>query len=75
VEVLVTRPRSEICKIGQSLHTLESEPQRLKVQTARLVSFCAMGGAVVSIIAVVRTLWPNSALRFGECAQTRTRRE
>ena len=52
-EVVATGPRSEIGKIGQSLHTLESEPPRLQVQTARLVRLCAFGGAAISILAVV----------------------
>ena len=52
-EVVATGPRSEIGKIGQSLHALESEPPRLQVQTARLVWLCAFGGAVVSVVTVV----------------------
>jgi Ca2+-transporting ATPase len=52
-EVVATGPRSEIGKIGQSLHTLESEPPRLQAQTARLVRLCAVGGAGVSVLAVV----------------------
>ncbi|MBI3703673.1 MAG: cation-translocating P-type ATPase [Rhizobiales bacterium] len=52
-EVVATGPRSEIGKIGQSLHALETEPPRLQVQTARLVRLAALGGAAVSILAVV----------------------
>jgi P-type Ca2+ transporter type 2C len=52
-EVVATGPRSEIGKIGQSLRTLESEPPRLQVQTARLVRLCALGGAAVSVLAIV----------------------
>ncbi|TWI17296.1 Ca2+-transporting ATPase [Mesorhizobium tianshanense] len=51
-EVIATGPRSEIGKIGQSLHTLETEPPRLKAQTARLVRLAALGGLVVSLAAV-----------------------
>ncbi len=51
--VVATGPRSEIGKIGQSLHELETEPPRLQVQTARLVRLAAFGGAAVSIVAVV----------------------
>ena len=51
--VVATGPRSEIGKIGQSLHALETEPPRLQVQTARLVRLAALGGAAVSIVAVV----------------------
>ena len=52
-EVVATGSRSEIGKIGQSLHTLETEPPRLQVQTARLVRLAALGGAAVAIVAVV----------------------
>src|SRR6185369_14436747 len=51
--VVATGPRSEIGKIGESLHGLEAEPPRLQVQTARLVRLAALGGAAVSIIAVL----------------------
>jgi Ca2+-transporting ATPase len=50
--VVATGPRSEIGKIGVVLHGLEREPPRLQAQTARLVRFCALGGAAVSIAAV-----------------------
>ena len=52
-QVLATGPRSEIGKIGQSLHALKTEPPRLQVQTARLVRMAALGGAAVSVAAVV----------------------
>jgi P-type Ca2+ transporter type 2C len=52
-QVVATGPRSEIGKIGQSLQTLESEPPRLQVQTARLVRLAAIGGAAISILAIV----------------------
>jgi P-type Ca2+ transporter type 2C len=51
--VTATGPRSEIGKIGQSLQVLSLEPSRLRQQTARLVGLCALGGAVVSIAAVL----------------------
>jgi P-type Ca2+ transporter type 2C len=51
--VIGTGPRSEIGKIGQSLHALETEPPRLQLQTARLVRLSAFGGAAVSVGAVV----------------------
>jgi len=52
-KVIATGPRSEIGKIGQSLRGLESEPPRLRVQTARLVRLAALGGGVVSLLAVL----------------------
>ena len=52
-EVIATGPRSEIGKIGHSLQNLDSEPPRLQRQTANLVRLCALGGAAVSILAVV----------------------
>ena len=51
--VVATGPHSEIGKIGKSLNELETEPPRLQVQTARLVRLAALGGAAVSIMAVV----------------------
>jgi Ca2+-transporting ATPase len=52
-EVIATGPRSEIGKIGLSLQSLDSEPPRLQRQTASLVRWCALGGAAVSIFAVL----------------------
>ncbi len=52
-EVIATGMRSEIGKIGQSLHMLETEAPRLRLQTARLVRLSAAGGAAVSLLAVV----------------------
>ena len=51
--VTATGPRSEIGKIGQTLQTLPTEPPRLQQQTARLVAYCALGGAVVSFAAIL----------------------
>lgn len=52
-EVIATGPRSEIGKIGQSLRSIDTEPPRLQRQTATLVRLCAVGGAVVSVLAVL----------------------
>lgn len=52
-EVIATGPRSEIGKIGQSLQSLDAEPPRLQRQTAALVRLCALGGAAVSVLAVL----------------------
>ena len=52
-EVTATGPRSEIGRIGQSLRTLETEPPRLQVETARLVRLCAIGGGVLCLLTVV----------------------
>lgn len=46
-------PRSEIGKIGQSLRSLETEPPRLRTQTARLVRRSGLGGGVVSLVVLV----------------------
>ena len=51
--VVATGPQSEIGKIGQSLQAVETEPPRLQVQTARLVRLAALGGAGVSVLAVI----------------------
>jgi Ca2+-transporting ATPase len=52
-EVRATGARSEIGKIGQSLRVLEAEPPRLRAQTARLVRLSAIGGGLVSLLALV----------------------
>lgn len=52
-EVSATGPRSEIGKIGQSLHGLEAEPPRLRGQTGRLVRLSAIGGGFVSLVVLV----------------------
>jgi Ca2+-transporting ATPase len=51
--VIATGPRSEIGKIGQSLQALQPEPPHLQQQTTRLVQLCAIGGAAVSVVAVL----------------------
>ncbi|MGY3036834.1 Ca2+-transporting ATPase [Bradyrhizobium sp. USDA 4354] len=52
-EVEATGPRSEIGKIGLSLHGLQPEPPRLQQQTARLVRLCFLGGVAISLAAVL----------------------
>jgi Ca2+-transporting ATPase len=52
-EVIATGPRSEIGRIGQSLHELEAEPPRLQAQTHRLVRLAAVAGGIVSLLAIV----------------------
>lgn len=52
-EVIATGPRSEIGRIGQSLHELEAEPPRLQAQTRRLVRLAAVAGCLVSLLAIV----------------------
>ncbi|HXH45255.1 MAG TPA: cation-translocating P-type ATPase [Bradyrhizobium sp.] len=52
-KVEATGPRSEIGKIGLSLHGLQPEPPRLQQQTARLVRLCFVGGVAISLAAVL----------------------
>ncbi len=52
-EVTATGSHSEIGRIGQSLNALQVEPPRLQVQMRRLVTFCAIFGAAVSILAAL----------------------
>lgn len=52
-EVTATGPRSEIGKIGQSLRSIDTEPPRLRKQTRDVVRIAAIGGALVSVIAMV----------------------
>ncbi len=52
-EVAATGTRSEIGKIGQSLHGLELEPPRLQQQTRKLVQLAAVLGGIVSLMAVL----------------------
>jgi Ca2+-transporting ATPase len=51
--VTATGQRSEIGKIGQSLQALQPEQPHLQQQTTRLVRLCAIGGAAVSLAAVL----------------------
>ncbi|HEY8997044.1 MAG TPA: cation-translocating P-type ATPase, partial [Edaphobacter sp.] len=52
-EVFATGVHSAIGKIGQSLHSIEPEPSRLNVETRRLVLYCSIGGAAVSVVALI----------------------
>ena len=51
--MLATGPRSEIGKIGESLGTLETEAPRLRRETTRIVTWCAVGGGAVAVLVVV----------------------
>jgi P-type Ca2+ transporter type 2C len=51
--VLATGPRSEIGRIGQSLATLDTEAPRLRRETTRIVTWCAIGGGAVALLVVV----------------------
>jgi P-type Ca2+ transporter type 2C len=51
--VLATGPRSEIGRIGQSLATLDSEAPRLRRETTRIVTWCAIGGGAVALLVVL----------------------
>lgn len=50
---LATGPRSEIGRIGQSLGTLDTEAPRLRRETTRIVTWCAVGGEAVALLVVV----------------------
>jgi Ca2+-transporting ATPase len=52
-EVVATGARSEMGKIGQLLHTLETEPPKLQSQTRNLVRLAAIGGGLVSLVVMV----------------------
>ena len=51
--VLATGPRSEIGRIGQSLAGLETEAPRLRRETTRIVTWCAVGGGAVALSVVL----------------------
>jgi Ca2+-transporting ATPase len=51
--VLSTGPRSEIGRIGQSLATLDTEAPRLRRETTRIVTWCAIGGGAVALLVVL----------------------
>jgi P-type Ca2+ transporter type 2C len=66
-EVTAIGRHTEIGKIGESLTGLEAEPPRLQSQTSRIVRFAALGGALVSLVAVIlygtlRGGWLDAAL-------------
>ena len=50
---LATGPRSEIGRIGQSLATLDTEAPRLRRETTRIVTWCAIGGGAVALLVVL----------------------
>jgi Ca2+-transporting ATPase len=65
--VVATGVRSEIGKIGQSLATLDSEAPRLRAETSRIVTWCAIGGGAVALLVVLlygllRGGWIEAAL-------------
>lgn len=65
--VLATGPRSEIGRIGQSLATLDTEAPRLRRETTRIVTWCAIGGGAVALLVVLlygllRGGWIEAAL-------------
>ncbi|MFA5969566.1 MAG: cation-translocating P-type ATPase [Sphingomonas sp.] len=51
--VLATGPRSEIGRIGQSLATLDTEAPRLRRETTRIVTWCAIGGGAIALLVVL----------------------
>jgi Ca2+-transporting ATPase len=51
--VLATGPRSEIGRIGQSLAALDTEAPRLRRETTRIVTWCAIGGGAVALLVVL----------------------
>ena len=51
--VLATGSRSEIGRIGQSLATLDTEAPRLRRETTRIVTWCAIGGGAVALLVVL----------------------
>lgn len=51
--VLATGPRSEIGRIGQSLATLDTEAPRLRRETTRIVTWCAIGGGIIALLVVL----------------------
>lgn len=50
---MATGARSEIGRIGQSLATLDPEAPRLRAETARIVTWCAVGGGTIALLVVV----------------------
>ncbi|MDP3551802.1 MAG: cation-translocating P-type ATPase [Novosphingobium sp.] len=51
--VLATGPHSEIGRIGQSLATLDTEAPRLRRETTRIVTSCAIGGGAIALLVVL----------------------
>ncbi|SON54970.1 Calcium-transporting ATPase [Hartmannibacter diazotrophicus] len=52
-EVVATGVQSQIGRIGQRLSALDTEPPRLKLETARLVGLSAVGAALISLATVL----------------------
>lgn len=50
---IATGERSEIGKIGQTLATLDPEAPRLRAETTRIVTWCAIGGGAIALTVVV----------------------
>ncbi len=51
--VLAIGKLTEIGRIGQSLATLDTEAPRLRRETTRIVTWCAIGGGVVALLVVL----------------------
>jgi P-type Ca2+ transporter type 2C len=67
VRVLKTGSQTEIGRIGQSLAALDSEAPRLRRETTRIVTWCAIGGGVIALLVVLlygllRGGWIDAAL-------------
>ena len=66
-EVTAVGRHTEIGKIGEQLAKLDTEPPRLQSQTSQIVRFAAVGGGLISLVAVilygtVRGGWLDAAL-------------
>jgi P-type Ca2+ transporter type 2C len=64
---VATGALSEIGKIGQSLAMLDPEPPRLRIETARIVKFSAIGGGAIALLVValygfLRSDWMQAVL-------------
>ena len=55
--VVATGAHSEIGRIGQSLATLDTEAPRLRRETTRIVTWCAIGGGAVALLVVLLSGW------------------
>ncbi len=51
--VVATGPQTEIGRIGQSLASLKTEAPRLRRETTRTVTWCAIGGSAVALLVVL----------------------
>jgi P-type Ca2+ transporter type 2C len=52
-QVTAIGSQTRIGRIGASLATLETEAPRLRLETARIVKFCAAGGGAVALLVVL----------------------